>query len=317
MREQRRSRGPELNGKVWMRQADDDGFVLITVVGLLLIVAIIASTLLLAARTGTKARAAIDAAAELAALTDGVVRLTAWRLAQAGRDAPARVPVDGSAVACSDEATTVEVRVYDTAGLIDINEASTGVLVALLAGLGAGEAGARRLAAAIVDFRDSDDNAGPDGAEARDYQAAGRSIGPKNARFDSIDELDQVLGMMPELLERLRPLVTVHARSPALDIAVAPIELLQALSPGDLAERAAFRPPPQLPLRPSGRPSRDRLRFFAIRAIANRGDVRFARQAVVELTSRAPTGFIVRAWTATPEPRFLAAPPTGPCLPVR
>ena len=66
--------------------------------------------------------------------------------------------------------------------------------------------------AATEGLSEDDVPSGPHGAESAAYQAAGLGHGPKNAPFETITELDQVLGMTATLLDRLRPLVTVYAR---------------------------------------------------------------------------------------------------------
>jgi general secretion pathway protein K len=80
----------------------------------------------------------------------------------------------------------------------------------LLRGLDVSPEKAVALAAAIVDFRDEDDVPGVNGAESAAYRAAGLAQGPKNAPFETVTELDQVLGMDLALLNRLRVVATVH-----------------------------------------------------------------------------------------------------------
>lgn len=106
---------------------------------------------------------------------------------------------------------TVELRIVDETGKVDLNQADLNLLQALLHGLELAPDKAARLAGAIVDWRDPDSLlqvAG--GAETADYQAAGLPYGAKNAPFDSVSELQRVLGMEPALYVQLVPLVTVY-----------------------------------------------------------------------------------------------------------
>ncbi|PZU28036.1 MAG: general secretion pathway protein GspK [Stenotrophomonas sp.] len=106
---------------------------------------------------------------------------------------------------------TVELRIVDETGKVDLNQADLNLLQALLRGLELAPDKAARLAGAIVDWRDPDSLlqvAG--GAETADYQAAGLPYGAKNAPFDSVSELQRVLGMEPALYVQLVPLVTVY-----------------------------------------------------------------------------------------------------------
>ncbi len=115
--------------------------------------------------------------------------------------------------------------INDVAGLVDLNAASLALLEWLLHGLGVAPDRAAALAAAIVDFRDDD---GINGAESAAYRAAGLAHGPKNAPFETVMELDQVLGMDAALLGRLHAATTVYSRQPGIDGAVAPHEILSA-----------------------------------------------------------------------------------------
>ncbi|HMM26614.1 MAG TPA: type II secretion system protein GspK, partial [Pseudoxanthomonas mexicana] len=49
------------------------------------------------------------------------------------------------------------------------------------------------------------------GAEDGDYAAAGRPYGAKDAPFETIAELEQVLGMTPDLYARLEPFLTLYS----------------------------------------------------------------------------------------------------------
>jgi general secretion pathway protein K len=276
------------------------------------LLAVIASTLMIASRSQLRARAALGANAEATAVADGVARLVALRMAER-RAANATGPwiaFDGTPVLCRDGAFGVEVRINDTAGLIDLNASSLDTIELLLTGIGVPSQDAGRLAAAIVDYRDPDDVPGVGGAESRDYRQAGRATGPKNAPFDSVDELDQVLGLTPDVVARLRPLVTVHSRAMSIDPAVSPLALLQALSRatsgGDGADiasvpREQLRLPAQFVRRTVTRGSRSRLPVFILRVLAGAPNgARFVREATIELASASPTGFVARTWTSYP-----------------
>jgi len=313
------------------RDARDDGFVLIAVLGGMLILALIAASLLLSARSQIKLRAAAATQAELSAIADGVVRLAAVKASQAQSEA---MQLDGTPTWCREGKTVVRLEVNDVAGLVDINLAPPEVLEILLAGLGTARGDAKALAAAIIDFRDANEVVMPGGAEAPEYASAGRSYGPKNAPFDTVEELDQVLGMTPELLQRMRPLVTVHNKSTTIDVSLAPLTLLQALTVGNpartegtggspLIDRAQFEPPRQLLTRAAARgAARGRRRAFVIGATASNGpQAAFRRLAVIEVAPQAETGLQVQEWIAPALAAPLDRSPAAagslpPCFPV-
>lgn len=124
----------------------------------------------------------------------------------------------------------VQVRIVAENGKVDLNQSDATLLTGLLRALGSDPTQAARLAGAIMDWRDADSLSQPSGgAEDSDYAAAGRSYGSKDAEFESIAELEQVLGFTPALYAKIAPHVTVHSRSPRPDPAFAPAPVLDAM----------------------------------------------------------------------------------------
>ena len=85
------------------------------------------------------------------------------------------------------------------------------------------------LADAIRHWRDADDARGPNGAEDPEYQAEGRTAGAKDGFFNTVAELQQVLGISRRLYERLAPALTVHSRQTRANAKLAPPGVLRAL----------------------------------------------------------------------------------------
>ena len=106
---------------------------------------------------------------------------------------------------------TLQIHVVDESGKIDLNSASPQLLARLLHALGVHEPRAGDLAAAIVDYRDPDDLLNPGGAESGDYSSAGLPYGPKNKPFETVSELQRVLGMDFALYQKIEPNVTVYS----------------------------------------------------------------------------------------------------------
>lgn len=153
----------------------------------------------------------------------------------------------------------IRVKVTDESGLIDLNAADIGTLTELFAGIGVEQDQADALAAAIQDWRDADDLVSPNGAEDAEYAAAGYSWGPRNAPFDLVSELLQVLGMTPDIYRQVERSLTVYAGQSRPNLAFAPYEILLSL-PGmtpEMAQQiiqarhewdpASGMPPPMLP----------------------------------------------------------------------
>ncbi|MCA0297466.1 general secretion pathway protein GspK [Pseudoxanthomonas mexicana] len=119
---------------------------------------------------------------------------------------------NGRAYAWRFEGHDVQVRIIDETGKVDLNQADVPLLSRLMQALGEPPDASDALAAAIVDWRDADDLGQPvGGAEDGDYAAAGRPYGAKDAPFETIAELEQVLGMTPDLYARLEPFLTLYS----------------------------------------------------------------------------------------------------------
>ena len=119
---------------------------------------------------------------------------------------------NGRAYAWRFDGHDVQVRIIDETGKVDLNQADMPLLSRLMQALGEPPDVSDALAAAIVDWRDADDLGQPvGGAEDGDYAAAGRPYGAKDAPFETIAELEQVLGMTPDLYARLEPFLTLYS----------------------------------------------------------------------------------------------------------
>ena len=124
----------------------------------------------------------------------------------------------------------VAIRIVDETGKVDLNQAEAPLLSALVRAVGGDPAKADQLAAAILDWRDSDPLTQPaGGAEDPDYAAAGLPYGAKDAPFESVAEVEQVLGMTPELYARLEPSLTLFSGRPQPDPGYAQAQVLIAL----------------------------------------------------------------------------------------
>ena len=103
--------------------------------------------------------------------------------------------------------------ITDDSGKIDINAAGSNgdLLTNLFVTHGVALDKAQALSDAVQDWIDSDDNTRPNGAEIAQYKAAGLSYGPKNAPFDTVSELQQVLGMTYDLYQKIEPGITIYS----------------------------------------------------------------------------------------------------------
>lgn len=126
----------------------------------------------------------------------------------------------------------IEVRITDDSGKIDLNTPDEKRLTALFAARGLDPDRAQGLAAAILDWTDSDDDTRLNGAELAQYKAAGLSYGPRNAPFETVTELQQVLGMNYDLFSKVEPAFTIYSGQGTPNLAYAPTEVLDAQENG-------------------------------------------------------------------------------------
>jgi general secretion pathway protein K len=123
----------------------------------------------------------------------------------------------------------IRVVITDEAGKVDINEAPAELIAGLLAELGADARMTTQLVDAIEDWKDPDDLRRPSGAEQDDYRRARLPYGPRNGRFEVVDELRLVLGMTQPLFAQMQPFITVHAQSGRINPLAAPAPVIRSL----------------------------------------------------------------------------------------
>lgn len=123
----------------------------------------------------------------------------------------------------------VWISVQDDGGKIDLNIAPEALLRGLFLVNGLDQDQADAMVAAIADFVDDDHLAKLNGAEDGDYASAGLAWGAKDAPFESVAELQQVMGMTAALYERVAPVLTVRSGRPGIDPETASREALMAL----------------------------------------------------------------------------------------
>jgi general secretion pathway protein K len=166
---------------------------------------------------------------------------------------------DGREYRVQFEESEISIRITDESGLIDLNAAEPQTLANLFVGAGVELPQASALADAILDWRDGDDLKLLNGAEDDDYRAEGYPYGAKDAPFDLVAELEQVMGMNPELYRRVAPALTVYSGQAVPNLAYAPIEVIRSFPNIDpvmaqmlIEQRHAWLPglglpPPTLP----------------------------------------------------------------------
>lgn len=220
--------------------AGERGFALIIVLWSVVLLTLIVTGLAATGRTEVQLASNLRAAAVAEAAADGAVHEAIYRLLDPQRPWPA----DNAERVLQVPGATVLVQVVDDAGKLNPNRASPELLAGLMRRLDVGAGPATQVARAIVDWRDPGDPARPRELIAAQYRAAGRSYGPPGAPLLSLDELGAVLGMTPELLDRLTPYLSVLTDIPT-DPALALPALRQAMADASGPPRPVPRRPPR------------------------------------------------------------------------
>lgn len=192
------------------------------------LLAVMAASQLVDARSGIALVRNQVAAAQARALADAGVNRGVLELATG--QAKTLWPSPESVVQWAFGQGLVRIRVENEFGKLDLNHCDPSLLKRLITGVGVRSGVADHLVDAIEDFRDSDNLKRPNGAEDADYLAAGLPYGPKNAPFDSVEELQQVLGMTPALYARISPYLTVYSGRAGVDMEVASRALVHLLT---------------------------------------------------------------------------------------
>ena len=129
---------------------------------------------------------------------------------------------------------TPEVEVDLGGGLVDedrklnLNSAPVEVLARFFQKQGLGQEEGRKMAEAVVDWRDKDDHELPDGAEGFYYRGLEDAYDAKNGPFESLEEILLVRGMTPELWQTCSRFLTVYG-SGSVNLNGVPKEVLVAL----------------------------------------------------------------------------------------
>jgi general secretion pathway protein K len=138
-------------------------------------------------------------------------------------------------------------------------------LAKLFKAVGADADKAQSLAHAVADYRDADNFKHRDGAEENEYRAARLAWGPKNAPFQGVEELQQVLGMTGDLYKRASRYLTLYSMQGRFDPATS-MGMVKDIVGNDLQYVASYPD-----------------RVYAIRAEANRRGAVFIREATVQI----------------------------------
>lgn len=194
---------------------NERGIALIAVLGFLTVMSLLVLSVTGAARTSLNASARHLARLQAQAVVDSGIELAVNQLIDGQQLAP---PVLAGPQELELGGYKVVVTARPESAKIDLNFADVALLIGMFRAAGAGDDESSALASAVLDWRDGDDLLHVNGAEEKEYAAAGLKYGPANKLFESVDELRFVLGVTPALFACLQGEVTVLAQRASVDI---------------------------------------------------------------------------------------------------
>lgn len=167
------------------------GIALIAVLWVVSLLTLLATTAVSITTNRLKIVHGLERQAQTTLTLDSAIRLTSATLLS---DSTESARFGSSPVSVSVLDTAVSVTVRRESGRIHLNGGDPLLLEAFLVENEWAPDEAKAMVARIEDWKDPDDLRRPDGAEWSQYRIAGLPYRPRNAPFESVDELHQVLG---------------------------------------------------------------------------------------------------------------------------
>ncbi len=118
---------------------------------------------------------------------------------------------DGTEYSLTHGPGNIKLKITNENGKIDLNTAQTELLYGLLESIDLDEVNHLTLMQSILDWRDRDNLVRNYGAEDDDYLSLGYEYGAKDGPFNSVDELQRVIGFNVDIYNKIAPALTVHS----------------------------------------------------------------------------------------------------------
>jgi general secretion pathway protein K len=205
------------------------GVALIIALWLTVLLTVIAAGFAYSMRTEALAAQNAVALARARTLADGAIYRVAFEMIRP-RAVNDPWQSNGLVHTWEEDGLSIAANAVDESGKIDLNAASDQLLKNYFQSAAGVDADtAARLADCIDDWKDADDLKRPLGAESPDYKAAGLSYTPANAPFETVAELQRVLGMTPAIYAAVAGNLTVFSKQSGVNPPYASRAVLLAL----------------------------------------------------------------------------------------
>jgi general secretion pathway protein K len=202
------------------------GFALIVVLWTLVLVSFVMTHMMAAGRTEARIADNFVANADAEAQADGAVMEAAFRLVDAS---DAHWDIGGGPYGLRMKQATATVTIASESGKVNPNTASQQLLAALMTAVGAQPSVAASVSRAMIDWRQADqNNANDTQRKISQYRSARLDYAPPGAPFETLDEIQRVIGMTPDLFRRLKPNLSIYQTGDP-EIAMASPAVVKAL----------------------------------------------------------------------------------------
>lgn len=189
------------------RRSQSRGIAFIVVVWVLALLAVLLAGFAVIARTEALQARHLAESTRARYMAEVGISRAIWELRNA--DPLTRWVSDGRTYDFEFEGAKIQVGIQDEAGKIDLNAVDGPVFQRFLVAHGVEEQHAQQIADALVDWRDADDLTQPMGAEDADYEREGFPYGAADNGFQTVGDLQQVMGMDYDLFRKLEPDLTI------------------------------------------------------------------------------------------------------------
>jgi len=261
------------------------GFALIIVLWTLVLLSFVMTHMVTEGRTEARIAANFVANADAETQADGAVVETIFRVIDTSQS---HWDVGGGPYGLRLQKAKATITIASEAGKVNPNTASQQMLAALMTAVGAQPSQAASVSSAMLDWRQTDDNNQNDTQrKIAQYRSARLDYAPPGAPFESLDEIQRVLGMTPDLFRRLKPNLSIYQTGDP-DISVASPAVAKALRTLNL--------PPQPP-------NADVTQIVSIvaRITTDRGG-HYLRHAVVRIDPPESATYGILAWDTDAQP---------------
>jgi len=211
------------------------GFALLIVLGILTLLSLMAGSFALTMRRENGVTFALKNNAAVTVVAESGLTLAMYMLQLP--DPEQRWLVDGTVYRfLRKDGGEVRISIVSESGKVDVNTGNEKQLLAIVKAVTGGKWDAENLVNKILDWRDEDNEVRPHGAEKQEYIDAGLSYTPSNKPFQSLEELQMLLGMDEAIFAQLQPWLTVYSGQSEVNLSEATPEVLEIIS-NDLTTR--------------------------------------------------------------------------------